>query len=377
MRIPLAWLVAILPACGSSVLVGGAPASDAPGLGGGSGGGGSGGAGGRGGTGGRPGGATLEPVPPTEPPPPPEPRPPEPPPGAQCDAPRAVLPVHNGTLAPTVVPLTPGQVLAIGFWGGCSGALIAPRWALTAIHCGIGRGDRFCMGEDPSRPDVCIQVVATHDSPQTDTTLAELAEDATTRLPGVVPIPILRERLDDGWVGRTAEAAGYGQQENGSSGERRFSAERITRLEGDLVHTDGAGRNGVCYGDSGGPFMVVASDGTARVAGDVSGGDGTCDQLAWYARVDVNVAWIDGLVGTQPEPPPPPPPPPPPDGGAAGGAPTPPPPPPPDPCGGIDALGVCEGDVARWCEGGTVRARDCAACDRARCLRGDRGVRCG
>ncbi|MDH5492326.1 MAG: hypothetical protein OEY14_10265, partial [Myxococcales bacterium] len=32
-----------------------------------------------------------------------------------------------------------------------------------------------------------------------------------------------------------------------------------------------------------------------------------------------------------------------------------------DPCSGIGYLGVCEGDVAVWCDGGIVQREDCAA----------------
>jgi uncharacterized protein YkwD len=35
--------------------------------------------------------------------------------------------------------------------------------------------------------------------------------------------------------------------------------------------------------------------------------------------------------------------------------------PPPDPCEGLDLRGECAGNVARWCEGGSVREDDCTA----------------
>jgi hypothetical protein len=34
----------------------------------------------------------------------------------------------------------------------------------------------------------------------------------------------------------------------------------------------------------------------------------------------------------------------------------------PDPCEGYDSFGGCDGNVARWCEDGVPRARDCSAC---------------
>lgn len=310
-------------------------------------------------------------------------------PSDECGDLRSAVPIYNGTAEPTVVPLAPGQLIAIGTFGGCSGALIAQRWVLTATHCGLYAGAEFCIGEEPDRPDTCLGSVDVADNPSGDMTLVELDRDAREAVPEVVPIPILTEEMDQAWIGRTAEAAGYGEQEDGSSGEREFTAEPIVSLSGDTLTIDGEGRHGVCFGDSGGPVMVVASDGTARVAGDLSNGDGSCTGQDNFTRVDVYRDWIEGRTGpTEP-----------PDGcgdvGAQGrcldgsaiwcegdelhsepcgdgracgwdaavsgfrcvdGE---------DPCEGLDAVGRCEGAVARWCDRGRLRSRDCGACGQA------------
>ena len=65
----------------------------------------------------------------------------------------------------------------------------------------------------------------------------------------------LTEDLDDSWLGRTAEASGYGRMENGGMGVRKFTAEPIVSLRGDTLTIDGEGRHGVCFGDSGGPGL--------------------------------------------------------------------------------------------------------------------------
>lgn len=304
-----------------------------------------------------------------------------------CGDLRAANAVYYGTAEPTVVPLGPGQALAIGTFNGCSGTVIAPTWVLTATHCGLSAGAELCVGEQS--PDTCLGSSRVYDNPAGDMTLVELDGDARDALPGLVPIPILTEDMDAGWLGRTAEAAGYGAQEDGSSGEREFTAEPIASLDGDILTIDGEGRHGVCFGDSGGPVMVVASDGTARVAGDLSNGDGSCVGQDNYTRVDVHRAWIEEHTGPTT----------PPDGcgGVDGvgrclqgvatwcdddrlqtqrcdagtacgwdadrrgfrciaGA---------DPCGGVDAVGACDGATARWCDRGTPRARDCGACGQA------------
>ncbi|MBI2894498.1 MAG: trypsin-like serine protease [Deltaproteobacteria bacterium] len=310
-------------------------------------------------------------------------------PADECGDLRTAIPIYNGTAEPTVVPLAPGQVIAVGTFGGCSGALIAPSWVLTATHCGLYAGAEFCIGEEPGQPDTCLGSVGVVDNPSGDMTLVELDRDAREALPSVVPIPILTEGMDEGWVGRMAEAAGYGEQEDGSSGEREFTAEPIASISGDTLTIDGEGQRGVCFGDSGGPVMVVASDGTARVAGDLSNGDGSCVGQDNFTRVDVYREWIEESTGPTA----------PPDGcgdvgnggrcldGAAiwcegdelrsepcagglacgwdaaaggfrcvdGG----------DPCAGLDAVGRCEGSVARWCDRGRPRSRDCGACGQA------------
>jgi hypothetical protein len=220
-------------------------------------------------------------------------------------------------------------------------------------------------------------------------TLLELGQDARNLIPEVEPVPILTEDMSNAWIGRTAEAAGYGQQEDGGFNEREFTAEPIVNLDSDMLTIDGEGVHGVCFGDSGGPVMVIATDGTVRVAGALSGGDSNCVGLDNFTRVDVYRDWIESYTGpTNVDP----------QGCGAissmgrcidgsavycqgedtlitdactggttcgwdasaegfrciSGA---------DPCQGYDNYGACDGQTARWCEAGAPRARDCAACD--------------
>jgi hypothetical protein len=251
--------------------------------------------------------------------------------------------VYHGTTQPTHVQLSSKQIRAIGSMTGggpgsiyCSATLIAPRWVLTANHCGVSTSDTFCVGSKSSTA-TCFDVARVVNHGSRDTSLLELEEDVTAELSDVEPIPFIGEAIGSSWVGRKAEGAGFGQTHTGSSGRRYFTAEPIISVSGDYVSVDGQGQRGLCYGDSGGPLLAYASDGSARVIGDLTGGDGSCVDVDNYTRIDLSRDWIEDTLGSS-------------DPGNPG-----------DPCEGLDYFGECQGEVARWCDDGELRTRDCGA----------------
>jgi len=205
--------------------------------------------------------------------------------------------VYYGTERPSYVPISDGQIMAVGSWGTCSGTVIADRWVLTANHCEIYEGQRFCIGASADAPIACLKAERVERNPDADMTLVYLSGSTTAAAPGLEPIPLFDEALDEDWIGAMSEAAGYGQQEDGGYGEREFTAEPIVDLEGHELTIDGEGRHGVCFGDSGGPVMVLDSEGSVGVAGALSWGDPDCLGRDRYTRVDTNMDWLEGNLG--------------------------------------------------------------------------------
>ena len=205
--------------------------------------------------------------------------------------------VYYGTEEPTYVPLTEAQTYAIGWFNGCTGTLINYEWVVTAEHCGISRRSEFCFGPDRTRPKDCVDIREVRDHRRRDLTLVRLERDARDIVPDVEPILILTESMSDDWEDRLIEAAGFGNQEDGGYGEREFTAEKIMSVSDGIVRIYGDGERGVCFGDSGGPAMVIDSEGQPRIAGVLSNGDSSCLGYDNYTRLDNVLDWIEGYTG--------------------------------------------------------------------------------
>lgn len=342
--------------------------------------------------------------PPTDPPsedPPPTDPPGDGYPSDMCGDLRVGAAVYFGETMPSAIPLTTGQNLAIGLVPGCTATLITPTWALTAAHCNIRAGSNFCMGHDRSRPDMCTRINRVISHPDYnrgvrfahDVTLLELADNVPERFPEITPIPIWTDPITpSNFIGETLQAGGYGENETGRSGTKFFVSMDVTDITPDFVTLTGYHERGICFGDSGSSLLALAPDGTVRSVGDLShlfGPGARCRNFANWVRVDIHREWIEGFTG--------------PtvvegatcgsfdeigecrsgramycgaddelqidvcgsgqvcgwDGASSGyrcvsaGS---------DPCGGFDSSGGCDGNTARWCDMGTPRSRDCAAC---------------
>ncbi|MCA9526792.1 MAG: trypsin-like serine protease [Myxococcales bacterium] len=251
--------------------------------------------------------------------------------------------IVNGTREPQITPLSEGQILALGWLHNagdpgrnfCTGTLIAGQYVVTAKHCIEGRSGRtigFGVGLLPSDPVASFQVEAAIGHGTTDAAILKLTEDATARVPELVPIAYNRQAPWEGLVGSDVEAGGFGETYDRSRTGRYFAVVQLERLTDTLVHVNGRGEQGICFGDSGGPVMAVNPEGEIVILGVEWEGDGSCVDRDRLTRLDVLTDWIDGILAGQE---------------------------PPSQCGDVDYLGRCAGNVAEWCENGAVRQQNC------------------
>lgn len=272
---------------------------------------------------------------------------------AACSAPEAPEPValgaesqaiRNGTRDPQILPLSEGQILALGWLhprgepgaNFCTGTLIAPDLVATARHCIEGRGGRnlsFGIGLFPNDPRASFAVAQAYAHPNVDAAILQLAVDAVAEVPELVPIAFNREVPDwEGLVGSEVEAGGYGETYDPSRFGRYFAVVQLERIDDTFVHVNGRGLQGICFGDSGGPVMTVNRQDEVVILGVESSGDSSCVGRDRLTRLDAIAGWIDQIASGEP---------------------------PEDMCGEVDYLGRCDGVVAQWCQNGVVQERDC------------------
>ncbi len=254
-------------------------------------------------------------------------------------------PIINGTREPQQTQMSAGQKMALGFLHEsgrpsgffCSATLIAPRVVITAAHCTqqSARSIGFGVGVDPNNPAAWFQVAEVHNHPVHDIAILILAEDVTARLPQVEPLPWNDAAIGQQHVGQWIEVCGYGDTYDNSKRGRWCGLSQILNLDDDAIVVNGHGQQGICFGDSGGGSLMTF-DGEVRVMAVVSEGelDYCLGGREWLVRTEFVGDWVRGLAGEPQSS---------------------------DPCGGVDAAGVCDGVVARSCVDGVFEERDCGA----------------
>jgi trypsin len=205
----------------------------------------------------------------------------------------------------------PWQVAVLNRGGlYCGGSLINEWWVLTAAHCVHGSGGvklqpvdlSIALGEydrartdQPSRKIHTVADVVSHPSYSGqccdyDIALIQLGEPA--QLSGVIGtiIPLSNERALD--IGVNGNATGWGKvSKDGATStllrEVELTVSHNTPDQTYFLTTSGGGA--ICFGDSGGPFVVTTTVGP-RLAGVASFGG--CNPGGGFTRVSDAYDWI-------------------------------------------------------------------------------------
>ncbi|MGH1343523.1 MAG: trypsin-like serine protease [Nannocystales bacterium] len=186
---------------------------------------------------------------------------------------------------------------AVSMGGSCTGSFVHPQVVIYAAHCGddvpyIRFGDTIDETAREVIPERCVVHPTGAWGVGTDFAYCLLPEP----IEDIPTVPPLMGCEVDQYLheGRDVTLVGFGINDDPKEnyGIKRWVETQITAFSWDEVFI-GDETAGACNGDSGGPALVQLEDGSWRVFGIASWGQGGCGIGTYYSMIHNGLTWIE------------------------------------------------------------------------------------